>query len=241
MCTYLVLYAPEVATALSSSALNPQNAEVNQTVVGKNAKKLNRNALIFVSFCKRLFHSLSSPDVLAILFLIALVILLLAGYIVGIVFLATHVPFTYGDRVAVAVGFALGIPGFILLFSLSVVDAYHWKKIVGGLGVLFVALAVSIWAVLRYAPLSYSQKISVVVGMGVGLPCAYLMFAHVLFEAENPGVLVALFVTSVILAPVLWAIISKTSFDLDTKVSVSVGLGVSVLNLVCLRSFIRAL
>ena len=95
---------------------------------------------------------------------------------------------------------------------------------------LVTAIGVSIWAVLRYVPLPYGDRVYIFVGLGVGVPCLFalwiLFFQNVDFTVRDMILVNSLLLGA--LAPSLWAIITKSGLDLSVKVSLSVGLGVGL-------------
>lgn len=166
--------------------------------------------------------------------LVTLIILIaLVGWALGIWAIATKTSLAYGSRVAIGVGFAVGLPFMIIIWisistdGYSSLDSPRFALIL--LAFLFVCIGVGIWALLRYAPIPYSEKVSIAVGMGVGIPCLYTLWVWLVSEYIDVGK--PIIVTAILLgalAPTLWAILTKSSLDQDVKVSLSVGLGVGL-------------
>ena len=92
-------------------------------------------------------------------------------------------------------------------------------------------IGVSIWAVLKYVPLPYGDRIYIVVGLGVGVPCLFTIWIaslqNLAYGSRHDLILANCLLLGA-LAPSLWAIITKSGLDLGVKVSLSVGLGVGL-------------
>ena len=226
LLTYLARYASEIKLALSRSPEYLQTISINHT-----ARKISQGSLLFTYYTKGVGRSL----IAAIKFLfstqglvISGSILLSTATIVGIWATAKKTALSLGDRISIGIGFVVGLLAFIFIWA-AILDKgwYNIKKIVFSLACLAACVGVSIWAILSYAPLSYSEKISISVGMGVGLPCLLLLWAIIIKDVDEWKIVYGSHtVLLAVLAPVLWAIITKTQLDQSTKVSLSVGIGV---------------
>ena len=228
LLTYLARYASEITLALSRSPEYLQTISINHT-----ARNISRGSLLFTYYTKEIGRSL----IAAITFLFStqgLVtsgsIVLTTATIVGIWAIATKAALSRGDRISIGVGFAVGLLAFIIIWAVILDNGwYNIKKIVFSLACLATCVGVSIWAILRYAPLSYSEKISISVGIGVGLPCLLLLWAIIIEDVDEWTIVYGSHTILLsVLAPVLWAIITKTQLDQSTRVSLSVGLGIGL-------------
>ena len=93
---------------------------------------------------------------------------------------------------------------------------------------------------LKYVPLPYGDRVYIVVGLGVGVPCLFTLWISFLW-AHDGSLRAPILVTMLLLAalaPSLWAIITRSGLDLSVKVSLSVGLGVGLPCLVPIGFFI---
>ena len=91
-------------------------------------------------------------------------------------------------------------------------------------------IGVSIWAVLKYVPLPYGDRVYMAVGLGVGIPFLFTLwikFLQEVYGTPRKAILITIILLGA-LAPSLWAIITKSGLDLSVKVSLSVGLGVGL-------------
>ena len=95
---------------------------------------------------------------------------------------------------------------------------------------LILGIGVSIWAVLKYAPLPYGDRVYIAVGLGIGVPCLFrlwIIFLQSFYNNPRKPILATVLLLGA-LASALWAIITKSSLDLSVKVSLSVELGVGL-------------
>ena len=153
------------------------------------------------------------------------------GWALGIWAIATKTPLAYGLRVAIGVGFAIGLPAMILMWAKIWEDSrFGWPEVrkpaLIFLGILFVCIGVGIWAVFSYADLPQGEKINMAVGIGVGAPCLYTLWVMLVQEGIllEPIIITATLIG--VLAPSLWAILTKSSLSQDVRVSLSIGLGI---------------
>lgn len=217
--------------ALSRSPRYLQVLDVNSA-----ARNINRSSLFFMYYCKQL----RSGIIAALRFFFSKhglstcgVLVLITGWAVGIWAIATKIVLPYGSRVSIGVGFAVGVPAMIILWAGIWEEEYAIREVLKPgliiLALLLVVIGVSIWAIFRYAPLSYGEKVNIAVGMGVGVPLLFTLWVAVV---QNVIDLFWPFIVSAILlgalAPGLWAIITKTQLDQNVKVSLSVGLAVGL-------------
>lgn len=162
---------------------------------------------------------------------LALVIALVIGYVVGIWAIAAKSLFLpHQDRVKVIVGFSVGIPAFLFLVLMIMVDSRHPKLAFSALACIIVSDGLGIGFLLSGSEmLPYSERVSIAVGIGVGFPCVFLLWVWV-FALQSPsrGILwrtwTLLVVPFLLLAPILWYILAESTLNREAKVSLSVGL-----------------
>ena len=232
LLTYVALYSREMRIALSRSPSHFQALNVNSA-----ARNISLSSLLFIYYTKRVgrgirttFQYCLSQDGLSRL----LVLIIIVGWALGIWAIATKTPLAHGLRVAAGVGFAVGWP-FMAFMWLTVYfgedDPKLPRRALMLLAFLFVCIGVGIWALFKFAPIHSGQKVTIAVGMGVGIPCLYtLWWFVVLFEMLDEFVSPIVVNTILLgaLAPSLWAILTKSSLSQDAKVSLSVGLGIGL-------------
>ena len=235
--TYLVLYFPEMRTILSWKSSNSKDIGLNRKNLEGTALKINVGVLTLNYYIKKILLWCITADGLAAIFIIGLGSGLIAGYSVGIWALATKIPLSYDERVAVTVGYAIGVPASVYL-AVQAFDEDFWKANVVALISVLVSIGVGTWAVFRYTPLPHSQQVTIAVGMCVGVPCVTLLWVAVYNESIYFfGSGKYLLGSLAILPPVLWAIIAKSTLSEDSKISLSVGLAVGLPALVGLWRF----
>ena len=219
LITYMVLYHKDVTTGLSWSAESMQRFQIN-----RNARRISRSAHYFESYSK-IFFSYLVFYCKQLWFLI--VIAAIAGWTVGIWAIAVKTPLPSDLRVVVGVGFALGVPFLACLWALILLNDFEKRLRRPALitfPCLLVGLGIGIWAVLAHSSLSYDEKVRVVVGMGVGGPCVFLLWILTLRHyAKSAPVLTVLFL--IVLIPILWAVAMRSPWDRYVRVSVCLGVG----------------
>ena len=232
----MVLYHKHVTTVLSWSAESVQRLHINQ-----NARRISRSAhslesyskdfwlhlaqmfKILVSYlvfcCKQLWLLISMP--------VLIIIAAMAGWAVVIWAIAVKTPLPSDLGVVVAVGVALGVPFLACLWALILFNDSEERLRRPALFTfpcLLVGLGIGIWAVLAHSALSYDEKVRVVVGMGVGGPCVFLLWILTLRHYANSApLLTVLFL--IVHIPILWAVAKRSPWDKNIRVSVCLGLG----------------
>ncbi|KAL8825399.1 MAG: hypothetical protein Q9191_004446 [Dirinaria sp. TL-2023a] len=232
LLTYIALYSREMRIALSMSPTHLQALNVNSA-----ARNISLSSLFFIYYSKRvlkgtraMFRFFVSEDGLASL----IVLIFIVGWALGIWAIATKPALNYGSRVAAAAGFAVGLPFMAFMWigiSMDDDNPRVAKPAFSLLAILFVCIGVGIWALLRYADLPHGQKVSIAVGMGVGIPCLYTLWVTMILWELLDGLVKPIVANAVVLgalAPSLWLILTKSSLDQDDKVSLSVGLGIGI-------------
>lgn len=228
LLTHVALYFNEVTIALSKSPNYVQAVSVNSA-----ASKISRLISYSMYYGKQLGRGFGGTP--KFLFstkglLSSGILLLVIGWALGIWAISTRTHMTAGSTVAVGVGFAVGVPAIILSWAwIWTEDSYAYPEVaipgLSILGFLMIIIGVSIWAVFKHADLSYGSKVSVAVGMGVGIPCLFTLTTILVQKDVRRRVLVTLGVSILGLGPIIWAIIAKTNLAQDVQVSVGVGLG----------------
>ncbi|MCJ1378602.1 hypothetical protein MMC17_001701 [Xylographa soralifera] len=225
--TYVALYFDDIYVAMSRSLDYVQAVSVNST-----ANKISQASLFFVYYTKRAGRGLIAAVQLLTKEegLVTLgIVMLIVGWALGLSAITTNIPLTYESRTDVGVGFGLGLPAMIMLWTIIWdEDQYAYPEVrkpgLTMLAILLTAIGVSIWAVLRYTPLAYNEKVSIVVGIAIGLPCLFTLWVGLVQKDiwHQPFLWTAALLAA--LAPSLWAIITKSPRDQYLNISLSVGL-----------------
>ena len=217
----MVLYHEELTAALS-------NKKLDQPRVTDAAKDVSKAKQVAELYLKRLILFLRSM----LKFIIWLSII--AGWAVGIWTLVTKVPLETSAKASVAVGFALGVPSIITVLATAIINeshAYHNRRrtrngIICAISLsLIIGVIMTTWAVMEYIPLSYSQRVNIAVAVAIGIPfhgikaSTYLQCGIAWWS-----LLINAVIFLATMAPVLWAINTKTRLDRDAEVAISVAL-----------------
>ena len=244
MLTYLVLYFPEMKTVLSWKSSNPKDIDLNRKNLKGTALKINVGVVTINYYVKKILQWCITVEGLGTLVFTVFRFGLIVGYSVGIWALATKTSLLYNERVAVTVGYAIGVPAFlILLFVWVLSDSYqsNFKGQLATLMLLLTCMGVGTPFVFHYTPLSHSQQVSIAVGMCVGVPCVSLLWLIVYQESWGGFFESACYLLGslAIQPPILWAIIAKSTLGEDTRISLSVGLAVGLPALVGLWRYYK--
>lgn len=142
-----------------------------------------------------------------------------------------------------AFAFAIGLSATAILCYLTMIHTYRIddsyamaiKRLAKFLfGVLLIVIGMSIWAIFRHTSLSYNEKDHIVVGLVVGvLGCLFVFWFRPMQIRKWRWPLVVHVGLFAALAPSIWAIFKKISWDQDIKVSVTVGVEIDRPCLVC--------
>lgn len=239
--TYMALYFREVTFALSRSPEQLQALNINST-----AQSIKRSNLFFVYYCKRIgltniARLLSSANGILALCTIGAAILWILG--IRTIIMAYNLPL--GSRIIVGVGYAFGLPTFIYLCFCIIQGEVNDNRRVFKPGLviftilLIPSVAVGIWAVMHHDILFQKERVNIATALGVGAPLLYLSWLRVIQSRNLCRLLVITALLYTALAPILWAIITRTDLKRDVKLSLGLGLllalSISVLQIAALR------
>ena len=245
----MVLYFKNVTTALSWSAESLQRLHINRNArrIGKSASylesyskqfclHLTEGFIILVTYSKKFYLLLTEGFIFLVIISVCVMIVIapIAGWIAAIWAISVKTSLPGDSKVAVGVGFGLGIPFLACLWALILLDKREKclrRPALITFPCLLLGLGIGIWAVLKHSPLPYDEKVRVVVGMGVGGPCVFLLWILALrhFAKSAPLLTVIFLIVSI---PTLWAMAIKTPWDKHVKVSACLGLGFGLLCLI---------
>ena len=236
LITYMVLYHKHVTTGLSWSAESVQRLHINQNArrISRSAHSLESYSKTFCSHLAQIFKVLISYLVfcckqlwLLISMPVLIVIAAMASWAVVIWAIAVETPLPSDLEVVVAVGVALGVPFIACLWAWILLNDSEKRLRRPALitfPCLLLGIGIGIWAVLKHSPLPYDEKVRVVVGMGIGGPCVFLLWILTLRHfAKSAPLLTVIFL--IVFIPTLWAMAIRSTWEKHIRVSVCLGVG----------------
>ena len=139
LLTYAALYFGDLSTALSRSPQYLQAVNVDTTAV-----KIDRSRLYFVYYCKKTGRAIKK-----IIFIfvskeglrVSGLLILIAGWPLGIWAIATKSSLPYGPRVSAGVGFAVGFPAMFIIW-VNILESGKFAHKVGKPGLIALSLYV---------------------------------------------------------------------------------------------------
>ena len=238
----MVLYFKNVTTALSWSAESLQRLHIN-----RNARRISNSASYLESYSKQFCLHLTEGFIILVtyskqfcvflaegfIFLaivsvyVLIVIAPIAGWIAAIWAISVKTSLPGDSKVAVGVGVGLSIPFLACLWALILLNKREEclrRPALITFPCLLLGLGIGIWAVLKHSPLPYDEKVRVVVGMGVGGPCVFLLWILILRHFANAAPLLTV-IFLIVFIQTIWAMAIRSPWDKHVRVSVCLGLG----------------
>lgn len=238
LLTYTALYFSEIRLALS-----PRAEYLPALIVNDTARNINRFSLLFGYYSRKIIRH---RKLLVTILLSRRMIVLLSTVVwaIGIWAIWEKCPLPDRSQRDAAIGFGIGLPSMSLMWftisrgngSYNITDsgAIVCEDRAPKLAYILLAFVltgagVSMWAVWSYAPLPDTAKISIMMGLGVGVPILFTLWMLLILDNERGKLHRPIFwsvVLTMILVPSLWGVIKRSSYDLTDSVSISVGLGI---------------
>ena len=212
------------------------NQKLNQFSVDDTAQDLGKLRLYAIFYIKKIGETLYDRDVLLVVMMLAA----FAGWVTGLWALLSQIALETSAQISVGLGFGIGVPIniwiLIVLINRDIGRRGGRRRslksitiICAVLLLLVVGITVSAWAVMRFAPLSFSQRVNIAVGLAVSIPLLGLKATSFL---QDKGywwsLLVNVAIFGAVLTPVLWTISTKTHLSRDKKVAITMALGFGV-------------
>lgn len=225
MCTYSVLYFRQIWISFSWKQENLHN--LNRSGI---SRQVNRFSLLL------LYHT---KQVLGRFAIVITLLIFTVGWGIGFWVIMGKSGLAYTEMVSVVVGFTIGFPSIVCLSAALFYSSRKWFISIysGSIGIV-----VGIWALVNHTPLSHNEKVSIAVGMAVGIPCLVLTWALVLLPDyfRKRGILLLLPLL-LALAATLSGVSAGTHLRRATKLSICLALGLSLPSLLGLFILIRRL
>ena len=240
LLTYTALYIDEIKLAFS-----PRAEYLPALIVNDTARSINRFSLLFGYYGRKV---LSHRKLLASILLSRRMIVFVStiAWAVGIWAIREKCPLPDRAQRDAAVAFGIGLPSMSLMWftisrgngSYNITDsgAVVCENRAPKLAYILLAfvlagVGVGMWAVWSYAPLPDPARISIMMGLGVGVPILFTLWMLLILDDERGSLHRPLLWSAaliVILVPSLWGVIKRSSYDLTDSVSISVGLGIGL-------------
>ncbi|KAF2453590.1 hypothetical protein BDY21DRAFT_424307 [Lineolata rhizophorae] len=220
VCTYGALYFHEIKLSL---AQRPQRTRIrNPNTV---SHRLNTFTAFLAYYSRSAFGGITGPTGVIILSCVAII-----AWAVGIWAIVTQVHMPTVQIVFIALGYAVGLPYlvsiWIYLCMRRAVSARHLVAIFG----FILCDGVGVYVVMLYMPVPYGGKVSLAVGLAVGLPCLVSTWiwawARSLHFGKRWWTCLAVLVTA--LVPSCWAVVTQLDIDFSASISIALALGLTL-------------